>query len=665
MSSAKLTAAQRTWLVAALRDWQARAIVTAEQADRILDCYEGEEEVARRTQKTMVFALMSMAALLLGLAVLLVIGFNWSEIPREAKLAIVLVGVVGTHALGLYLRYRQRMAGLGEAVSFLGCLVYGAGIWLVAQAYHLSAHYPDGVWWWAVGVLPFAVLLDSLLLHTLVAGLLAIWAGTELLGPWLSAPWWITGWTPHALSLPLLVLPGLVQAYRGGSPVRLGLYLPVAAWWVFLQAVASGVGPHGAFWVGSVGALLLVLAEAHRADDPMAVPYRVWGVVMGGGALFVLCFHDYWNSVLRRGWSYQGYDPLTSAGGWAVLGTSLVAPLALLVGVLAFSRRGAADGAERESLADTARRQWFPVTLVLGMSALSLWSLLVPVDVIGWLLPVVACNVALIGLAVYLIRVGAREERGRPFVAGVLLFLAWAIARYVDLFGDAGMLGGALIFALCGGALLLLATYLPRFRAARRERTPTPSHPVPMAGPAWLERLSAAVAARTPALLAATVVFQAAILGGMIALEAVPLLVGERVVLRTAPVDPRDLFRGDYVILTYDVNRIPPAGIEGGGAPRHGWDASLQGRTVYVPLEADDDGSHFHGGQPTVHRPANRPYLRGTVNGARIDFGIEAYYVQEGTGRRWENLRNARRLSAEVAVAPWGKAKLVRLVADD
>ena len=45
----------------------------------------------------------------------------------------------------------------------------------------------------------------------------------------------------------------------------------------------------------------------------------------------------------------------------------------------------------------------------------------------------------------------------------------------------------------------------------------------------------------------------------------------------------------------------------------------------------------------------------------RAEFGIEAYYVQEGEGRRLENLIRQRRLLAEVAV--WhGQAKLVRLV---
>lgn len=661
----RLTGAQRSWLLAALQEWRAKGIVTAEQAERILGCYEGEEEVAHRTQKTMAFTLMSLASFLIGLAVLLVIGFNWEGLPREAKLAIVLIGVTAIHALGLYLRQRQRMPGLGEVVTFLGCLGYGAGIWLVAQAYHLNAHYPDGLWWWAVGVLPFALLLDSLLLHTLFAGLLAVWVGTELLGPWLSAPWWVSRWLPHALSLPLLVLPGLVDAYRKGSPLRLGLYVPVVAWWVFLQALASGSSLQAVFWGGSVAGLLLVLAEAHRPDNPMAVPYRVWGSLVAAGVLFTLSFYDFWQNVLPRHRSILTFDPGWPLGEWVLTAITALAPLGLLAGLFALSRRQTEAGDGLETLRDVARRQWFPGALVVGMSALTLCSLLLPHETYWWLLAVVLCNAALIGLAVYLIRIGAREERARPFVAGVLLFLTWSIVRYLDLFGEAGMLGGALLFTLCGAALFLLATYWPRLRAARQQRQARAPEATPLLGPTWLERLVVATATRGPVLLAATVGLQLAVLAGMIVIEALPLYIGQRVVLRTVPVDPRDFFRGDYVILNYDVNRTPLEGIAGEVAAGRAWQPNLEGRTVFVPLEAEEDGIHFRGGPPSLDRPTRQPYLRGRVVRGRLEFGIEAYYVQEGSGRHWERIRNDRKLSAEVAVAPRGKAKLVRLIMEE
>jgi hypothetical protein len=75
-------------------------------------------------------------------------------------------------------------------------------------------------------------------------------------------------------------------------------------------------------------------------------------------------------------------------------------------------------------------------------------------------LPTVLVNIAMVAGAFWLMQIGLREHRGRPFGAGVLYFLLWAILRYVDLFGDfGGMLGAALMFFLCGGALFAVARY--------------------------------------------------------------------------------------------------------------------------------------------------------------------------------------------------------------
>ena len=60
--------------------------------------------------------------------------------------------------------------------------MFGAGVWLVAQVFHVDAHWPDGIWWWALGTLPVALCLDTLMVHCLLVGLLATWAGSEVIG---------------------------------------------------------------------------------------------------------------------------------------------------------------------------------------------------------------------------------------------------------------------------------------------------------------------------------------------------------------------------------------------------------------------------------------------------------------------------------------------------
>src|ERR687893_556204 len=93
--------------------------------------------------------------------------------------------------------------------------------------------------------------------------------------------------------------------------------------------------------------------------------------------------------------------------------------------------------------------------------------------------------------------------------------------------------------------------------------------------------------ARERKILLVTATAQLVILIGMIALRAIPLITGQTVLVRVAPVDPRDLFRGDYVILSYDFSRVPRDRIEGLSEKERGSWSKLEGRTVYVPLVPD------------------------------------------------------------------------------
>jgi len=156
-----------------------------------------------------------------------------------------------------------------------------------------------------------------------------------------------------------------------------------------------------------------------------------------------------------------------------------------------------------------------------------------------------------------------------------------------------------------------------------------------------------------------TVAAQLMTLIAMIALRALPLLIGQTVLVRVQPVDPRDLFRGDYVILSYDFSRVSQEDIEGlPNNERASW-RKLEGRAVYVPLVPDSNGVHMRAGKPTVVKPATGLFLKGHMKRyGSMEFGIEAYYVQEGTGRRYEQAIRDRHLSAELAVTSGGQAAL-------
>ena len=194
----------------------------------------------------------------------------------------------------------------------------------------------------------------------------------------------------------------------------------------------------------------------------------------------------------------------------------------------------------------------------------------------------------------------------------------------------------------------------------------------PFVGPAWVDKIARWIKGHPRQLLLAGVVLQLLVLSSMIVLHAAPLVFGDRILLRVHPVDPRDIFRGDFVVLSYDFSRVPPGGIAGlpdppdwrGGSRQS--DSWLEDRTVFASLEPEPDGNHYRAGAISVHRPRAGRYLKGKFSragfGNDLHFGIEDYYVQEGQGQELEDLRNTNQLSAEIALTSWGQATLCGLI---
>ena len=179
----------------------------------------------------------------------------------------------------------------------------------------------------------------------------------------------------------------------------------------------------------------------------------------------------------------------------------------------------------------------------------------------------------------------------------------------------------------------------------------------------------------------ALVVGQSLFLAAMV-WDRVALLRSDNVVtLRTAPVDPRDIFRGDYVILNYDIARIRIAEVE--GDDDFGYDDD-----ILVELTPDGDvwKAAAIWASPHEPQPGNR-IIRGRVNsfigqsrptsepGAEavpcpncgtvgIDYGIESYFVPEGEGRELEHQRNEGRLTVDVALDDDGTPAIKQLRID-
>jgi uncharacterized membrane-anchored protein len=163
---------------------------------------------------------------------------------------------------------------------------------------------------------------------------------------------------------------------------------------------------------------------------------------------------------------------------------------------------------------------------------------------------------------------------------------------------------------------------------------------------------------------------QIGFLGSMILGRAGILRSGTEIRLAVEPVDPRDLLRGDYVVLGYPISRIERSLIVGAT------EGELKGRWLYVRLARGEDNS-FEPVSAALDEPLpearldNHIDLRGIVahepgagESVQVTYGIERYYVPEGEGRAIEEAMRQDRFEIVAAVDEDGSAQIKALLHD-
>lgn len=158
-------------------------------------------------------------------------------------------------------------------------------------------------------------------------------------------------------------------------------------------------------------------------------------------------------------------------------------------------------------------------------------------------------------------------------------------------------------------------------------------------------------------------IFWLVIIGGFVAYKEFTLRTGNEVLLKTAPVDPRDLFRGDYVILRYEISTVT-ADLLSSQAIKF-----KENDTIYVSLEI---GNNNVAEMTAVSRskPEDGRFIKGVIqdvssNRLTVEYGIESYFVPEGEGREIEKSMRSGKVYSKVVIDDFGKAVLKSLVIDD
>ena len=165
-------------------------------------------------------------------------------------------------------------------------------------------------------------------------------------------------------------------------------------------------------------------------------------------------------------------------------------------------------------------------------------------------------------------------------------------------------------------------------------------------------------------LLILVLALQTAWLLGMVATQEYALGHGKAILLETRPVDPRDLLSGDYLMLRYKISDVPtnlfsppvrkdlPPGTQIFVALAPGTNQ------FYVVTRASTNSFAPSSDAEVVLSGQSASRWWNATNSVHVEYGIERYYVAEGTGNPHG------KLTARVVVPASGRAKLQQVFLD-
>jgi uncharacterized membrane protein len=249
--------------------------------------------------------------LLIAAAFLAFVAAHWTELARLLRLAILLAGIVGAHGLGAWLARADRPV-LADLCAGAGSIIFGAGIALVGQMYHLGGDFAGGMLLWAIGALAAAALTGSRGAFAVALVVASIWTSMRafeirdvphfsFVAIWLLAaglalawnsrvaahlvalaalPWWI------ATALQVELEPSFVLGDGAALLFGAGLAL-AAAPWQRVSSAGSVLSIYGAFLLASVAILEVATANDLFRTQAGAASQPLWAMLSGvAGAIF-------------------------------------------------------------------------------------------------------------------------------------------------------------------------------------------------------------------------------------------------------------------------------------------------------------------------------------------------------------------------------------------
>jgi uncharacterized membrane protein len=434
----ELPRARWSWLEAESATWVARDVIDDAARQRILESYQ-----VQSAERRSLLALMLLGALMLGIGVLLLIGYNWQRVPVSGKVAIIMSSVALAFAASAWSYARQHRAA-GETLALIGVLLFGNAIWLIAQVLHIRGSFSDAFMWWAIGALATAWLVRSRIVGAGAAVLVLVWvlaAGFTFDRPlWsFAAIWLATIAIVYALESPLMLAPAALSA------IAWVCWAPARTQPELVSVGAAALTACACYGVGAWQGLSNRLGRAWQMTGLMALL----------GACVPLLISEFHTTTHNQRVSWDSLIVLIPA-----LVTGLVA-------VAASMRRASRTSEVALSTADAfvmatalAVAVWLGL-LAGGATQSRTWGYSATLTF----------SVLVLGASVALIHRALRDDRASDLTMGVLFAVVFLLVRWLSLI-DSMLWSGSMLLLASAGFFAIAKLWSGRARRTPRRLEP-------------------------------------------------------------------------------------------------------------------------------------------------------------------------------------------------
>ena len=376
-----------------IQNWTEGGIISREQAAVMIQ--DISEKSGEERSNRVIVAISVIGAVLFGVGTILFLALNWDSIADWLKIVLLTLTTFGAYYAGFVLKYeKQNYPKVGASLIFLGALLFGVSIFLVAQIYNVNTGLINAYWLvllWIIGILPLAYGFNSTPIACLAAALYFVDVA--------------------------LIIAYYGELYHTDDVAKSVIFYVLAA---ILLMGAGGVH---------------YVSEKFTALGKI---YRLAGARLGMFALFLLTFKAFY-SKYNYAMEYTEKTVITNEGSMSGLLVVTIMALAILAISFWFNREKEEKITSQEDLVGGGLVLW----LLLTAWALSQGS---------YLFFVFSFNLIFFGLSLVLIILGYKKENIKVVNLGTTWIVLFVITKYFEWLWD---VFNPYIFFMVGGLLLI------------------------------------------------------------------------------------------------------------------------------------------------------------------------------------------------------------------